>query len=120
MTDEMIKKRFEGASDFETRTLREGSATLHAYFIDGLISSGFVAEYIFRPIVRNLPESVKDAYRAALRGEVYNAVARPCKDLDDVAQKLVNGFCIVLFPGMGAIAFEVRTGVSRGPNPPEV
>ena len=120
ITNEKILALFEGASDFETRTLRSGEGQLHAYFVDGLVSSGFISDYIFKPIVRQLPESVEDAYRAALLGEIYNAVARPCKDLNDAAQKIVNGFCVVLFPGVGAIAFEVRTGVSRGPSSPEV
>lgn len=120
MTDAAIRAMFQGASDFETRTLRSGEGMLHAYFIDGLVSSGFIAEYIFRPIVRNLPDDVTDAYNAAIRGAVYNAVARPCRDLQDIAVKIVNGFCVVLFPGTGAIAFEVRTSVSRSPNPPEV
>lgn len=120
MTDVQIRSVFEGASDFEARTLRSGDHALYAYFIDGLVTSSFIAEYIFRPVVEELPENVHQAYEAALRGVVYNAVARPCRDLNDVASKIVNGFCVVLFPGVGAIAFEVRTGVSRGPNPPEV
>lgn len=120
MTDEQIRSMFEGASDFEPRTLRTGTAVLHAYFIDGLVSSSFVADYIYKPISKDLPADVTDAYNAALRGAIYNAVARPCKDLNDVAVKLVNGFCVVLFPGVGAIAFETRTGVSRGPQAPDV
>ena len=120
MTDAEIRGIFEGAGDFETRTLRSGENILHAYFIDGLVTSSFIAQYIFRPVVEELPEDVHLAYEAALRGAVYNAVARPCKDINDAASKIVNGFCVVLFPGAGAIAFEVRTGVSRGPNPPEV
>ena len=120
MTDETIRNAFEGASDFETRTLREGEATLHAYFIDGLVASAFIADYIFKPLVRDLPKDVKEAYTAALRGGIYNAVARPCKDLVDITTKIVNGFCVVLFPGVGAIAFEVRTGISRGPQAPDL
>lgn len=120
MTDEGIRALFEGASDFETRTLRSGSGTLHAYFIDGLVSSGFIADYIFKPIVLDLPESMGEAYRTALNGGIYNAVARPVKDTQDAAMKIVNGFCVVLFPGVGAIAFEARTGVSRGPSMPDV
>jgi hypothetical protein len=109
-----------GASDFESRVLRCAEAQLYAYFIDGLVSGSFVADYIYKPITLDLPRNVEDAYHAALRGGIYNAVARPCTDLQDVAVKLVNGFCVVLFPGVGAIAFEVRTGVSRGPQPPDV
>ena len=120
VTDEAIRKAFEGASDFETRTLRSGSSTLYAYFIDGLVASSFIADYIFKPAIQNLPQNVSEAYKAALHGDIYNAVARPCKDLVDITTKIVNGFCVVLFPGSGAIAFEVRTGISRGPDAPDV
>ena len=120
MTDQQIRSMFVGASDFEPRALRTGEATLYAYFIDGLVSGSFVADYIYKPIVQDLPSDMVDAYNTALRGGIYNAVARPCVDLQDVAIKLVNGFCVVLFPGVGAIAFEARTGVSRGPQPPDV
>lgn len=120
ITDEKIRRQFQGASDFETRTLAVGGMSLQAYFIDGLVSSGFIADYIFKPIVQSLPDSVSRAYDAALEGAVYNAVARPCKDFTDAVQKIVNGFCVVLFPEVGAIAFEVRTGVGRNPAPPEV
>ena len=120
MTDAEIRAMFEGASDFETRTLRTGGETLYAYFIDGLVSSSFIADYIYKPISLDLPGNVTEAYHTALRGAIYNAVARPCVDLQDAANKIVNGFCVVLFPGVGAIAFEVRTGVSRTPQPPDV
>ena len=120
MTDPEIRAIFAGASDFEYRALRTGQATLYAYFIDGLVSGSFVADYIYKPITLDLPCDMVDAYNKALRGGIYNAVARPCKDLQDVAIKLVNGFCVVLFPEVGAIAFEARTGVSRGPQPPDV
>jgi len=120
VTDEQIRSIFEGASDFESRTLRSGNLTLHAYFIDGLVASAFVADYIYKPASRFLAETMAEAYQKALTGAVYNAVARPCKDLPDAANKIVNGFCVLLFPGVGAIAFEARTGVSRTPQPPDV
>lgn len=120
MTDMEIRGIFAGASDFEARTLRSGEGVLYGYFVDGLVSGSFVSEYIYRPISQDLPQNVPEAYNRAMQGAVYNAVARPCRDLQDVASKLVNGFCVVLFPGVGAIAFEARTGVSRGPQPPDV
>lgn len=120
MTDTDIRGIFEGAGDFETRVLRFGEETLYAYFIDGLVTGSFVAEYIFCPIMQNLPQDIAAAHEAAIHGGVYNAVAKPCKNLEDVACKLVNGFCVILFPGVGAVAFEAKTGVGRSPNPPEV
>ena len=90
MTDPEIRAIFAGASDFEYRALRTGQATLYAYFIDGLVSGSFVADYIYKPITLDLPCDMVDAYNKALRGGIYNAVARPCKDLQDVASRKQN------------------------------
>lgn len=120
MTDTSIKALFAGADDFERRVLRSGEKALYAYYIDGLTSGGDISESVFKPIAQNLPEDIRQAYRAALEGAVYNAVAKPCKDLEDVAKRIVNGYCVVLFPDVGAIAFEVKTGIKRQPGPPEV
>lgn len=121
MTDAEICKIFSGAGDFIRKELRCGEFILYAYAIDGLVSSSDAAENIFEPIFRNLREDSMEAlYDAGLRGAVYNTVVSPCKDTKDMALKLVNGFCVVLFPGVGALAYEVRTGVSRTPSSPEV
>ena len=120
MTDEQIKSRFAEAGDFVTRTLRCDGNTLYAYYIDGLTSGGDISEYVFRPISENLSGNLEEAYDAALHGAVYNSAVSVCEDVDEVALKLVNGFCIVLFPGVGALACEVKTGVKRGPSSPEV
>ncbi len=121
LTDENIRAIFAGAGDFIPRQLQSGPFTLFAYAIDGLVSGGDISDYIFKPITEHLrAESMEELYRKALRGSVYNSVADPCKDLKTVALKLVNGFCVVLFPGVGAIAFEVKTGEKRGLSAPEV
>ena len=121
MTDGEIRRQFAGADDFITRVLRCGEYTLYAYAIDGLVSGGDMSEYILRPITEHLTGSTMQAlYDSALHGAVYNSVAEPCEDLQTVFRKLVNGFCVVLFPGAGAIAFEIKTGVKRGPEAPEV
>ena len=121
MTDEEIRKQFEQANDFIPRVLQCSGFTLYAYAIDGLVSGGDMSEYILKPISENLrSDSIAKLYDAALHGAVYNSVAEPCEDLQTVFKKLVNGFCVVLFPGAGAIAFEIKTGVNRGPDAPEV
>ena len=121
MTDGEIRKQFQQADDFIVRTLRCGDYTLYAYAIDGLVSGGDMSEYILKPISENLRGgSMGELYDKALHGVVYNSVAVPCEDLQTVFRKLVNGFCVVLFPEMGAIAFEIKTGVNRGPDAPEV
>jgi len=121
MTDAEISAIFDGAGDFIRRELHCSGFTLYAYAIDGLVSSADAAENIFRPIATNLRgETMEQLYQGAIHGSVYNTVTGSCKDTQDIAVKLVNGFCVVLFPGAGAVAYEVRTGVSRVPSPPDV
>lgn len=121
MTDENISHIFREASDFMRRPLHCGGHTLYAYGIDGLISSGDASDYIFKPITRHLTgDTMEELYHHALEGMIYNNVAQPCDTLDDIAMKLVNGFCVVLFPGVGAIACEVKTSDKRSTAPPEV
>ena len=121
MTHDEIKKMFDCAGDFVARELNCGAFKLWAYSIDGLTSGTAISDYVIKPIVQQLrSEKMEELYNIALRGVIYNAVAVPCKDVTDVARKLVNGFCVVLFPCVGAIAFEVKTGEKRNPSPPEV
>ena len=121
MTDYAISRIFRDAGDFIRRQLRCGEHILYAYAIDGLVSAGNISDYIIKPIMQQLSaDTMEQLYTRAMEGMIYNVVASPCEDLDDVAKKLVNGFCVVLFPNVGAIAFEVKTPDKRGPSAPEV
>lgn len=121
LTDENVQRIFSGAADFMRRELRCGECTVYAYAIDGLIASAYASDYVFKPITVHLKGHTPDQlYRQAMEGAIYNNVAVPCEDLDAVAKLLVNGFCVVLFPGAGAIGFEVKTPDKRGTQPPQV
>lgn len=121
MTHEEIESRFRGTGDFIVRELRCCGFDLYAYAVDGLVSGADMSDYVIKPIAQTLRGgSMEELYRSAMAGSIYNGVANVCTDVDTVTTKLVNGFCVVLFPGVGAIAFEVKTGVSRGPSAPEV
>ena len=121
MTDQEIRSRFGQTSDFIARELQCGEFTLYAYGVDGLVSGKDMSELVLRPIAALLQgDSMPQLYEAARKGTIYNSVVSICRDAEDVARKLVNGFCVILFPGAGALAFEVKTGVGRGPSAPEV
>ena len=121
ITDENVCRVFAQANDFVARQIKKGNWVLYAYAIDGLVSGGDISQYIIKPIAELLDgSSMEVLFDRALHGTVYNAVANACADLDDVALKLVNGFCVVLFPGVGAVGYEVKTGDKRGPSAPEV
>lgn len=121
LTDENISAIFDGAGDFVRRELRCGGLTLYIYGIDGLTSGADTSEYVIKPIMEHLHgNTMQQLYERALYDVVVNSVTKPVKTLDDVALMLVNGFCVVLFPGVGAIAFEVKTGEKRGMSGPEL
>ena len=121
MSDENISVQFSGAADFIRRELRCGKFRIYAYAIDGLIAAADASDYVLKPIMQHLSaDTMEGLYHHAMEGMVYNCVAVPCEDLDKVISLLVNGFCVVLFPGAGAIGFEVKTPDKRGPSAPEV
>ena len=121
LSDETICHIFRDAADFIRRQLHCGNHTLYVYAIDGLIASGATSDYVIKPITQQLNAPTMSAlYQKALDEVIYNAVAKPCEDLDTAARLLVNGFCLVLFPGVGALAFEVKTPDKRGTSAPEV
>ena len=121
LTDENIRSIFSDAADFIARCVVCCGQTLYAYAIDGLISGADASDYVLKPIAEHLEgTSLEILYEKALCGSVYNVVAKPCATLDDAATFLVNGFCIVLFPGVGAIAYEVKTGEKRSMSGPEL
>ena len=121
MNDTNISDIFRDAADFIRRQLQCSGFTVYAYAIDGLIASAYASDYIFKPITQHLTaKSMEELYNHALQGMIYNNVAVPCEDLDKIAFLLVNGFCVVLFPGVGAIGFEVKTPDKRGTSAPEV
>ena len=121
MTDRQIRAQFSDCDDFTTRELRCGEHTLYVYSIDGLVSGGTVSDFVLRPIADHLRgDTMQALYENALAGQIYNAVAKPCKDFSDLTVKLVNGFTVVLFPDVGAIAFETRTSEKRSVSAPEV
>mgnify|MGYP002517095574 CR=1 FL=1 len=120
LTDDNIRHIFRDANDFIARELQCGQHRVWFYAIDGITASGYASDYVVKPLSKLRSDSMEELFSRALNGMVYNAVTDSCEDLDTVALKLVNGFCVVLFPGVGAIACEVKTSEKRGLSAPEV
>jgi len=121
LNDQNISNIFREAGDFIRRELWCGGQRLYAYAIDGLIAAAAASDYVVKPITEQLKGgSMRELYELALRGMIYNVVADACEDLQAAAMKLVNGFCVVLFPGEGGIAFEVKTPDKRSTTAPDV
>ena len=117
---EDIQAIFVNAGDFEQRTVLAGGQMLTAFFIDGLTSGGDIAEYVLRPLGCLAPGPMQAVYDRALCGGVWCASVSAADTADAAAQKLVNGFCVVVFPGLPqALCFEAKTGEKRGICAPE-
>ena len=120
MTHETICALFGDTGDFLARKLLCGGHTVYAYMIDGLIASSDASEHILKPLAKLPAGPMQALYDAALDGTIYNNVADPCSDVQSVADKLLNGFLVVLFPGTGAVAYEVKSPEKRSISPPTV
>ena len=121
LTDQNIRNIFQNAGDFFARKLHCRGQVLYAYAIDGLISGGDMAEYVLKPVFELLRgDDMHTLYHEAKSGVIYSAVAKPVTSLENAAMLLVNGFCILLFPGVGAVAYEVKTPEKRSISAPEV
>ena len=120
MTHESICAIFGDTGDFVTRNLSCGGHTVYAYMIDGLIASASASELVLKPLMKLPAGSMGQLYAAALDGHIYNNTASPCADEAAVAGSLVNGCLVLLFPGVGAVAYEVKSPEKRGISPPTV
>ena len=119
LTDAQIRAAFTGADDFQARPFRAAGQALTLYFIDGLVSGNDISRSVLEPLAAMEAQPMDSLCALALRGEVWCAAARPCEDLECICEKLLGGFCVVLFPGAGALAFETKSSEKRAPAPPE-
>ena len=107
MTDPNVSNIFRDAADFIRRELRCGAFTLYAYAIDGLIASAYASDYIFKPITQHLAgDTMEELYRHSISGMIYNNVAVPCKDLDQIAFCWSMAFAWCCFPALGPLALR--------------
>lgn len=116
-----VKEIFGNAADLVVRPVSVGETVATVFFIDGLTSGSEIAEYVLQPMSQALRGTETQVYEGCLDGRVYSAVAKAVEDLQQLSLLLVNGFCVVVFDGIGkAAAFEAKTGEKRSPAPPEV
>ena len=120
MTHESIAAIFGTTGDFISRKLTCGGQTVYAYMIDGLIASASASELVLKPLMKLPVGTMAQLYAAALDGHIYNNTATPCPDEAAAADNLVNGCLVLLFPGTGAVAYEVKSPEKRGISPPAV
>lgn len=118
ITKDNLLRIFGEAGDFTLRQVLAGpdKQELWVCSIDGLVSSSEISDFVMKPLMQaRQPVSLETA-----KTLIYNAVEVPVPDMDAAAEKLVNGFCLVIFGENQAAAFEVKTGEKRSISSPEV
>ena len=116
-----LRKCFSDAADFTERKILAAGTECVLLFIDGLTSGSEIAEFVIRPLGRLAgPLAPAALLDLALAGGAEAASAARCADAEDAAAKLLNGFCVLVVPGAGAAAFELKSPEKRGPSEPEV
>ena len=108
-----LRALFGGSADVAERQIMAGGQKLDVLFLDGLTSGGDIAEQVLRPLMQTVQPQAEQA-------RVYCAVAERVTAPEDAADKLLHGYCAVVFPGTGAaLCFETKTDTRRGPSAPE-
>ena len=116
-----LRALFGGSADVAERQIMAGGQKLDVLFLDGLTSGGDIAEQVLRPLMQTVqPGSMQAVLAQAEQARVYCAVAERVTAPEDAADKLLHGYCAVVFSGTGAaLCFETKTDTRRGPSAPE-
>ena len=118
---EDVQACFGDTADLNTRQITVGGQRLGLLFLDGLTSGGDIAEQVLKPLMETVtPGSIQEVLTQAEQARVYCAVAERTQDPAQTADKLLHGYCAVIFPGTDtALCFETKTSARRGPSAPE-
>ena len=118
---EDVQACFGDTADLNTRQITVGGQRLGLLFLDGLTSGGDIAEQVLKPLMETVtPGSIQEVLTQAERARVYCAVAERTQDPAQTADKLLHGYCAVIFPVTDtALCFETKTSARRGPSAPE-
>ena len=112
---EDVQACFGGTADLNTRQITVGGQRLGLLFLDGLTSGGDIAEQVLKPLMETVtPGSIQEVLTQAERARVYCAVAERTQDPAQTADKLLHGYCAVIFPGTDtALCFETMERTPR-------
>ena len=121
-----LRERFAGCGDFTQRGIcfgLDGALTLPVCWLDGAVSGNSLGLEILRPLTEQLRGAgITDPAEALSRmeaGAVYRCGVQRRLSLDDAAEDLCRGCCLVLFETLGcALSFELRTTARRSVGEP--
>lgn len=127
LTEENLRRAFEGCGDFGVRSVRLGGAggrlTAALCSLDGLTDGDAVSESVLRPLTDparfGRVRTAEEAVRLICEGGAYFYSARRRTTMDEVTEDLLAGWCAVVFDGV-AVCFETKNPKGRSVEKPEL
>lgn len=125
LTLENLEAVFQGCADFMKREVylhgdRERVVTV--CYLLGMTRNERLSDYILRPLAQDDALSrvpMDEVFKRLRYGALYNLAALVRETLDQVADDLVAGSCVIFFPGKSqALTFPVVTEEKRGVGEP--
>ncbi|MCL2084533.1 MAG: spore germination protein [Oscillospiraceae bacterium] len=116
----LIKDMFRDAADFAYRELNIGGAAVTLFYIDGLVSSQFVADEIIKPLCLTESRGSPEALLSALwDGVVFGHSVKRRDTLGETADDMLAGSVAVTAGGAPwCLTFEAKGFPSRGVSEP--
>ena len=120
-----IEKLMGDCADVIQRKIRpEGCPELSLWFVDGLVNGEQLSLDVVRPLLVNLEpfdEKDKDALKRIMISIVNNIEAKELNDMNEAAEALLNGSCVLVFENTGcALGFEAKGGDKRAVTEPAI
>ena len=92
-------------------------------FIDGMVSSQLIDDYILKPLIQESAlgsaSGGREIIDLMMLGTVYHCQRNLCQTIDDAMSELLSGSALVILDGCGAVAFDVKGFDKRGISEPE-
>lgn len=126
LTPENLARVFADCVDYNRRSVAVGgneALRCELIFLAGMVRMERVSDYVLRPLAQNealgtLGEGV--AWEKMRSGALYNLSVTERTTLDEAAMDLIDGNCLLLFPGKKrALSFNTGTEEKRGIGDPE-
>lgn len=120
VTMENVQRIFCDCADFSTRTVilhNDPGRQVTLCYINGMVRGERVNDYLLRPMAQDpflASVEMSKVFELLAGGTLYNLYMDRQSSLDDVAQDLTAGNCILFFPGQEEVlSFAVSTEEKR-------
>ena len=127
LTLESLETVFAGCADFSKRNVRlagDGEKVITLCYISGMVRMERVSDYVLRPLAQDSAladcPDMAELMAAMEEGALYNLGVERRSATDRAAFDLVEGNCLLLFPGeTEVLSFNVGTEEKRSISEPE-